>query len=143
MDKALDVANYIIGNIEVDPLKLQKLLFYTQAVALVKHGIPAFSDPIEAWDYGPVVRSVYDDYKKYGYASIPALEGKSAHPDPRIVNSADLVIEFYGKKTGSALINETHSEAPWRNAYKKGQNTEITIETIKKYYKDVFVFDEE
>lgn len=140
MPKARDVAAYIIKTIPVDPLKLQKLLYYTQAVSLVKHKKPAFDDVIEAWDYGPVVREIYDTYKKYGFDDIKKAVGSAEALDVDTINSADMVIEYYGAKSGPALINETHSEAPWQEAYKKGQNTPIAPDAMKKYYKKIFSF---
>lgn len=141
MAKAIDVADYIIRSIKVDPLKLQKLLFYTQAVSLVKHNSPAFDDAIEAWDYGPVVRDIYDNYKKYGYEDIPPSPSKPNKLSKEILECIGLVIDYYGSKSGAALINETHSEAPWQDAYKRGQNTRIPPEAIKAYYSKIYTFD--
>jgi uncharacterized phage-associated protein len=141
MAKALDIADYIIRSIEVDPLKLQKLLYYTQAVSLVKYDKLAFNDPIEAWDYGPVVKSIYNVYKKFGFSSIPKTESELSDLDENTINCADLVLEYYGTKSGPYLINETHSEAPWRDAYARGQNTRIDPEAMKAYYKTIFTFN--
>lgn len=141
MAKASDVAEYIIRSIPTDPLKLQKLLYYTQAISLVKFNVPAFDDKIEAWDYGPVIREIYDKYKEYGYSNIPRSETKKGKLDIKIISSLDLVLEHYGPMTGSALINETHSEKPWREAYAKAQNTEITQKAIKGYYKTIYTFN--
>jgi uncharacterized phage-associated protein len=59
-----DVAKYIIKSLSVDNLKLQKLLYYSQAVHLVLNQKQAlFLAPIEAWDFGPVVLPVYYTYK--------------------------------------------------------------------------------
>ena len=66
MYNALSVAHYIIdfynrNNRGISNLKLQKVLYFVQAEFLVgtfDHR-PCFSDPIEAWDFGPVVPSVY------------------------------------------------------------------------------------
>lgn len=141
MAKAIEVADYIVRTISVDPLKLQKLLFYTQAVSLVKFGEAAFDDPIEAWDYGPVVRSVYDQYRSFSYETIKSDIISPNILNPNVIGSADLVIEYYGKKSGADLIQETHSEDPWINAYKVGQNTLIDIDSIRNYYKSIFSFE--
>lgn len=54
------------GNI--DHLKLQKLVYYAQAwfVSIYPDKEPLFDEPIEAWSHGPVVRSVYNRFRKYG-----------------------------------------------------------------------------
>jgi uncharacterized phage-associated protein len=61
---AIAVANWFIEQNRIDPselthLKLQKLLYFSQGWYLAYHNVPLFEDPIEAWRYGPVVRSVY------------------------------------------------------------------------------------
>ncbi|MDR1039734.1 MAG: DUF4065 domain-containing protein [Deltaproteobacteria bacterium] len=61
---AVAVANWFIERNRIEPcelthLKLQKLLYFAQGWYLAYHNAPLFEDPIEAWKYGPVVRSVY------------------------------------------------------------------------------------
>lgn len=140
--KAWDVARYISNMIEVDNLKMQKLLFYTQAVCLLKYNRPAFPDKIEAWDYGPVVPSVYNKLKKKDPPiKIRESGSTTAKGDPDAIYSADLVLGFWGKFSGVELINFTHSGKPWREAYRRGRNAEITNKSIKDYYKDVIYFE--
>ena len=75
MVRALDVANLFLhwantaGDL-ISNLKMQKLLYYAQAWHLVNFRQRLFSDPIEAWDLGPVIRSVYSKYRKHGYGPI-------------------------------------------------------------------------
>ena len=45
-------------------LKLQKVLYFVQAYYLAKLNRPLFPDNIEAWEYGPVIPSVYRKYKE-------------------------------------------------------------------------------
>ena len=54
----------------ITPLKLQKLLYYIQGMALYIFDKPAFTDKIYAWAYGPVVDSVYQKYKSKGKTPI-------------------------------------------------------------------------
>lgn len=86
MARVLDVAIYIISSMQVDNLKLQKLLYYSQAVHLVMHdGKPLFDESIEAWAYGPVVRSVYNRYKRNGFDAIkPEMDAKVELSDSEI-----------------------------------------------------------
>ena len=44
---------------KIDPMKLQKLLYYSQAWWLAGMDSDLFSDDIEAWPWGPVVRDIY------------------------------------------------------------------------------------
>lgn len=141
MSNVFDVANYILGVTQADHLKLQKLLFYTQAVCLVVYNQEAFKEKIEAWEYGPVVKEVYKKYQKTeGPLAREHSSGKTLTPE--VIQSADLVVGHYGKKTGPALIQETHSEAPWQEAFKKGRNTVITVDSIKDYYSKIYSIEE-
>lgn len=139
MEDAINISKYIISALPVNNLKLQKLLFYTQAVSLYRSGGPAFPERIEAWDYGPVVPNVYHKYKGWGFETIqPAAQEERTPLSPDIMAPIDLVLEHYGDMTPGALIHETHSEAPWQDAYEKGRNTPITNESIKAYYDTVY-----
>ena len=66
MHSALDVARYIINysnkkDYHISNLKLQKLLYFTQAyyLAFTDSHKPCFPERIEAWNFGPVVPEVY------------------------------------------------------------------------------------
>ena len=70
---ALDVARYVIkyGNDRdygVSNLKLQKILYFIQTYFLIQTNSPCFKEPIEAWDFGPIVPAVYKQYKMYASA---------------------------------------------------------------------------
>ena len=67
MLSALDLSKYIITKCmnyrkPISNLQLQKILYYIQVEFLKTKGVPAFSDEIEAWQFGPVVRAVYQQY---------------------------------------------------------------------------------
>ena len=134
-----DIANYIIGILDVTPLKLQKLLYYTQAVCLVKYNKPAFDDEIEAWEYGPVIRKIYDKYK--GRRTIIKPTKKTSNLDKDVMLSTDIALAHYGEMSAATLIRETHSEDPWINAYEEGKDNIITIQSMKKYYKKIYTFE--
>ena len=78
MIPAIEVARYFLSLTDEDAgelisnLKLQKLLYYAQGFHLVIYGEPLFPETIEAWAHGPVVTSVYHQYKEYGSEPIPA-----------------------------------------------------------------------
>lgn len=70
---ALDIAKYLIGlgqqnNRPITNLRLQKLLYYAWGNYWQNYQQNLFDvekEPIEAWDWGPVVNVVYQEYKKY------------------------------------------------------------------------------
>src|SRR5208282_4587731 len=69
---SMAVANWFIENLSrVDPLKLQKLVYFAHGWHLALRDQPLIDELVEAWDYGPVVPSLYHQFKRYGNQSIP------------------------------------------------------------------------
>ncbi len=64
------IAEYLIRFFEkhesaVTNLKLQKLIYYAQGIALGNYTEKLFGENILAWEHGPVVKEIYDKYKVY------------------------------------------------------------------------------
>ena len=138
-----DVANYFLSlsNDEdsgdlISNLKLQKLVYYAQGIHLAVYGEPLFDDPIEAWTHGPVVPSLYFEYREFGSGPIQASEDagfESLTPDQQEL--LDEVWSVYGQFSAWKLRNMTHAEAPWKNATEKSQKT-ITHAALTEYFKE-------
>jgi len=144
MVSAFTLSKYIIKSIPVDNLKLQKLLYYSQAVHLVLYDKqPLFPEDIEAWDIGPLIPSVYREYKQYGFETIPSTEKLT--PLSLVEKKAvDMSLDYFGKMSGLDLINEAHSETPWEEVYKRGQlGLVISHDSIYDYFKKNLTFTEE
>ena len=137
MARALEVARYLIKSLPMDNLKLQKLLYYSQATHLVLHNKAClFPEQIEAWDYGPVVPKVYHEYKSHGFDIIPTPNRPFTLP-PEEKKSADIVIKTYGNMSGPKLIKQTHYEWPWRNAYRPERPSNIiSIDSMYEYFRE-------
>ena len=128
-----DIAN---GGDCLTNLKLQKLLYYEQGYHLASFGTPLFSEPIEAWMYGPVVPAIYDNYQQYGAGPLPIEE------DTDVVllskNEESLfyqVYDAYKILSGIGLMNQTHQEKPWTEARPHNRGTIITQEAMRNYFK--------
>lgn len=73
---AVGIAYYILKysrkelNQGISNLKLQKILYFIQAEFLVKKDEPCFEEIIEAWDFGPVIPAVYQEFKVFGSNNI-------------------------------------------------------------------------
>ena len=139
-----DVAKYIINRLPVDNLKLQKLIYYSQAVYLVLHnGEPLFREKIEAWTYGPVVRSIYKEYKKNGIDIIKHNSEEPINLNSEEIEAIDFALEYYGKFTGPELINRTHQEDPWRYIFDSENNHKVIPNAdIYNYYRQFYIFTE-
>jgi uncharacterized phage-associated protein len=139
MARAHDVAAYIILKLRsVDAMKLQKLLYYSQAWSLVWDDRPLFSSKIEAWANGPVVREVFKAYQGH-YKIHKAKFGDSNALSKAEKETVDAVLNFYGPKTGFYLSELTHRERPWRearNGLAPGEmgDQEITKAAMRNYY---------
>lgn len=119
-------------------MKLQKLLYYSQAWSLVWDGRPMFSPKIEAWANGPVVRKVFKTYQGQFKVS-SALEGDKTALKPVERETVDAVLKFYGDKDGFYLSELTHKERPWMDARKglapgEKSDREITHAAMRDYY---------
>ena len=116
MATAHDVAKYILQkNGEMDTWKLQKLVYYSQAWHLVWDGEPLFDERIEAWANGPVVPDLYRVHRgRFRMKSWP--HGSVARLTKSQRESIDVVLRHYGRRTGFALRELTHKEAPWKQA---------------------------
>lgn len=73
---ALDVSKYIVTSCRHNHqsftnMNLQKVLFAIQREWLRRFNEPLFDDPIEAWQFGPVVRDVY--YYFCGNGAMPII----------------------------------------------------------------------
>lgn len=153
------VANWFLDRaakdqVPLSPMKLQKLIYFAHGWALAVLGMPLIDEHPEAWDYGPVIPSIYHEFKSFGRDSITKhatrLEFSGSEKDgfaaefvaPKIPESEGQINEFlervwqvYGSLSGIQLSNMTHvSGGAWEKAYasardKKG--TDIPDDLIK------------
>lgn len=101
-------------------MKLQKLVFYTQAWHIAVFDQVIFEEDFQAWIHGPVLPSLYERYKSFQWrpilrndldeSSIRTLENSFTTSIREIL--ADVIIEYFNKDA-FALEQSTHSETPW------------------------------
>lgn len=128
MTHAIDVARYLLHLAasqtstpeDIDSpshLRLQKLLYYAQGWYLAMTGSPLFSERIEAWKHGPVVKDVYHVFSNFGYQAIPPDQGASGDNLTSIQKlTVQSVWAMYKEYSATALSRMTHEEEPWRKA---------------------------
>jgi uncharacterized phage-associated protein len=133
MASVIDVAQYILERHgPMTTMKLQKLVYYAQAWSIVWDDDVLFDDPIQAWKAGPVVRTLYERHR--GHFRIATIGGTAANLSERQRDTIDRVLRFYGDKSAQWLSDLTHMEDPWKYAYGRAENTEITPEALAEYY---------
>lgn len=139
MADAHDVAKYILEKAgEMTAMKLQKLVFYSQAWALVWDERPLFGQSIEAWANGPVVPDLYRSHRgMFKVMSWPQGDVCNLNPEER--ETIDAVLEHYGPKSSQWLSELTHKEEPWlqaRSGLAPGErgNQLISHASMAEYY---------
>jgi uncharacterized phage-associated protein len=158
---AITVANTVIklakeaGINDLSPMKLQKLVYYCHAWNLAVNGNSLIREPVEAWQYGPVINEIYHEFKHYGSDNIEnygteldySSDGElteAAHliPDEDMMslNIISQVVSGYGSLSAIQLANLTHRDKePWKAIERKysgalARNAEIPNEMIKDYF---------
>lgn len=122
---AREVSRYFLGTFDqesgdnISNLKLQKLLYYAQGFHAALHGgEPLYPESIEAWDHGPVVPPIYQDYKDYRFRAIdPPVDFDADDYPPDERELLDAVLNAYGQFSAPGLEKLTHEEAPWADTY--------------------------
>jgi uncharacterized phage-associated protein len=132
------VAAYILrSHGPMTAMKLQKLVYYSQAWSLVWDEEPLFAECIQAWANGPVVFELYDRHR--GKFKVTEWEGDSESLDAAQRETVDAILGFYGKMSSQQLSDLTHQEDPWleaRRGLSLGErgNREISHAAMAEYY---------
>ena len=136
---AHDVAAYILRKSgPMSAMKLQKLVYYSQAWSLVWDDRPLFPERIEAWANGPVVPDLYVVHKGQ-FRLTDWTNGDPGKLDSDATDTIDAVLAFYGGKNAQWLSDLTHREPPWKEARQGLQadergSREISLATMSEYY---------
>lgn len=150
MVSALNVANSVLKrgfseNIDITPMKLQKLVYLVYKKYYQDTSRILFQDRFEVWKYGPVVRSIYDEFKEYGGnaikqyyrekdGSVLVVDEKNASNFRECINA---IWNKYKLYDGIPLSAMTHKEgSAWYKAAKK-RDAYLSLEDIKT--EEVFV----
>jgi len=137
---ARQVAAYILDRRgPMTAMKLQKLVYYSQAWHLVWEECPLFSERIEAWANGPVVRELYNIHRGKFELRAGDIAGEESALTDRQRKTIDRVVDFYGGYSSQDLSTFTHAEQPWRdarNGLPPGErcSEEISTAAMAEYY---------
>lgn len=141
MANEFDVVKYILKELgEISAMKLQKLVYYSQAWSLVWDEEELFSEDFEAWANGPVLRTVYDQHRgMFKVKSDTFSKGDLKNLTEDQIDTIDSVLKFYGDKSAQWLSNLTHKESPWKDARAglnamDSSNEAISKGSMEEYY---------
>ena len=138
----------------IDPMKMQKLVYFAHGWHLGLNGTPLISEPIEAWDYGPVVPSLYRALKPYGAGQIleplqdfaPDVNGgfrsvRLTVEDDATQQLLKRILDVYGKLSALQLSEITHRpDTPWaqiRSAFPGVRGAVIPDSLMERYFKQL------
>lgn len=147
------IANFFIDRAtssgeKLTPMKLQKLVYYAMGWYAGYTRKPLVDEAVEAWQYGPVFPSLYQEFKRFGAGAITSKatelddnldEVDIAPPnDPNIRKFLENIWESYGRFSAVELSEMTHAvNSPWDVAWKSAQgvrNKDIAFELIHKHF---------
>lgn len=153
---ALVIANeFIKRGRQSDPprsltnMQLQKLVYLAHGWNLAVTGEALIEDRVEAWEFGPVVRRLYDALKGYGRREVtryirwgddtpfPYDDDEAAFDDllPAEVEVLDRVWQEYGSFKAFQLSALTHEAGtPWKDAYFPHENRVIRNDAIQEHF---------
>ena len=149
--KAKSIANAFISlanrdGYQVSPMQLQKLLYFANGYYLAENdGQPLINEYFEAWDYGPVVPTVYYEFREYADRPVRRLaytfdreQGRRITAPPPFADAkAEAVIEWvwrsYRDFNGLQLSRMTHKvDSPWDRARRRASNSLMRNERLEQ-----------
>ena len=138
---ALAVADQLIrlsqqDETPVTPMQVQKLTYFCHAWSLGLGYGPLFQDAVEAWQYGPVVRSVYHALKCYGSRPVTDALTPAANFTEKEAKIIRAVWRRYCDLSGARLSRMTHAPgSPWDQVRQLDQRSQIIHNhIIRDYY---------
>ncbi|HAO15215.1 MAG TPA: hypothetical protein DDY16_01825 [Tenacibaculum sp.] len=138
------------SKLHITNMKLVSMMYIAQGLSLSLLERPLFNDDnIEAWKYGPVIPSIYNEFKHFKSSHITSKSVVTGNNwksflEPQLVNIEDkkvvkLTWNLYREVSAEELATSTHrSGTPWSFTYSPYENNIISNDLIKKYY-DKFV----
>lgn len=150
------VGNYVLDlgdsiDVKITQVSLLKIIYFAHGWFLTAFGIPLVKQPIEAWQYGPVIKVVRDAFKEFGKRPITTraerldLEtGELSRVEP-VLNSHDArfitqVFQAYVGYGAFELSEMTHEKnSPWDNIWNSTESVgrlglRIRNEEIKQHF---------
>lgn len=141
MANVFDVSKYILQKLGCTThMKLQKLVYYSQAWSLVWDDKPLFAERIQAWANGPVSPALYGQLRgSFNVTGNDLDSGEASNLTHDEKQTIDAVLLHYGDKGSQWLSDLTHMEKPWQDARRgvaEGERcqNEISLASMAEYY---------
>lgn len=133
MASVFDVAKYILNKCgTMSTWKLQKLCYYSQAWHLAWTGKEMFSEDFQAWANGPVCPELFRVHQgKFSVKESEIPYGDINNLTADEIDSVNIILRDYGTMEPYELREQSHAEAPWKDARKglpEGVSSQAIIE---------------
>lgn len=124
------------------PMQVLKLVYIAHGWNLALNDGPLIDQQVEAWQYGPVIRDLYQAMKGFGGGTVagPLRTGygsNAADMNDRERHIVDEVYRLYGRMSGPQLSRITHApNTPWSDTYRPAvHGCVISTDQIADHYK--------
>lgn len=153
MYNAIDVARHVINySNEKDYLlsynKLPKVLYYIQALFLIKRNEPCFIEDIRACEIGPEIDAISKEFDTITSLEIPPTKHLSEEVGLETIKEKylddilsdndkaliDSVVDLLSIFTSTELLNILHNQKPFKEAFDDPCYDIIKLESIKAFY---------
>lgn len=130
--KALYDMYYEQNGMQMDEMKMHKLMYFAQRESLMYNSEPLFDGTFYGWKYGPVLKEVRSEY--YGNtAPFGAVVGTVSENTKTLLQS---VLNRYGSLSSWKLSSLSHEEFSWKKARQglaagEDGNVELSLEAMK------------
>ncbi len=148
------VANFFLKKgqaekVDISVMKINKLVYIAYGWNAGLGGGELFvDDEIRAWPYGPVIPSLYHEFKSFGNNPIKEF-AKSYNPfedsDPKEPfhetdssknNLLETIWTLYSRYSATDLMRLTHQDkTPWSITFQRGKDKKIPHDLIEQYYR--------
>lgn len=156
MYDARQVANFLLDcaqdrGVTLTNMGVLKHIYFAHGWHLASFGKPLISNRIEAWEYGPVIKAVYDNFKVHGAGPVTSratmmdmhtgeiLEAR-AHFSQDTEKLLRSILAYYSGFGAFELSDLTHVRGgPWDQVWNAGDgkvrlNMEISNESIRLHF---------
>lgn len=139
-DMCYKYADYVIRkyneqNVSLSNKALQKILFLANVIYARKTGTKMFDDDFYAWEYGPVMPSIYANYSRYQTGNMLPISLREENIDFEKSMALNEAMNYAEKIGIQKLIDNTHKVGtPWQNSFSQDALNKIEFSDILKFY---------
>jgi uncharacterized phage-associated protein len=117
---------------------MQKRLYVAQLIHLGRYGDSLFADPIEAWNFGPVVPTLYRKLRPFGRSRVTELDADPFEPATTGQLAVHEAWTLTHHLTSGEMVTLTHRPlGAWDRARQAGSRS-ISLDAMRQDWRDIF-----